>query len=137
MTAINFPDSPSLNDEFTASGRTWVYAGDAIWTVKTTEVPAHLDDLTDVTAPTPSPNDLLSWDGTAWINISPADADLTINPMTTAGDLIVGGTSGAPDRIAIGTSGKVLTSNGATATWETPTVGITTGKAIAMAIVFG
>ena len=37
-----------------------------------------------------------------------------------------------------GTSGQVLTSNGASApTWTTPTVGTTTGKAIAMSIVFG
>lgn len=35
------------------------------------------------------------------------------NPMTTAGDLIVGGASGAPGRLAAGsTSGHVLTSNG-------------------------
>ena len=45
------------------------------------------------------------------------------NPMTTAGDLIVGGASGAPARIAIGTVGQVLTSNGTTATWSAPTGG--------------
>ncbi len=27
--AINFPDSPSLNDVYTASGRTWVWNGSA------------------------------------------------------------------------------------------------------------
>ena len=32
------------------------------------------------------------------------------NPMTTAGDIIVGGTNGAPDRMALGTTGKILTS---------------------------
>lgn len=36
-----------------------------------------------------------------------------INPMTTAGDIIIGGTSGAATRLAAGaTSGHVLTSNG-------------------------
>jgi hypothetical protein len=30
MTAINFPNSPSVNDEFTASGRTWIYDG-TVW----------------------------------------------------------------------------------------------------------
>jgi hypothetical protein len=45
------------------------------------------------------------------------------NPMTTAGDLIVGGASGAPARIGIGTVGQVLTSNGTTATWSAPTGG--------------
>jgi hypothetical protein len=39
---------------------------------------------------------------------------------------------------AVGTSGQVLTSAGAGApTWTTPTVYATTGKSIAMAIVFG
>jgi hypothetical protein len=42
------------------------------------------------------------------------------NPMTAAGDLIVGGTSGSPMRLALGSSGQVLGSNGSTATWVTP-----------------
>lgn len=42
------------------------------------------------------------------------------NPMTTTGDLIVGGASGAPTRVAAGTVDYVLTSNGAGAapSWE-------------------
>ena len=47
------------------------------------------------------------------------------NPMTTQGDLIVGGTSGAADRLGIGTNGQVLTSNGTTASWQTPSAGTT------------
>lgn len=42
MTAINFPDSPALNDEFTAAGRTWTWDGTA-WT----SVPGTIS-LTDV-----------------------------------------------------------------------------------------
>lgn len=34
------------------------------------------------------------------------------NPMTTQGDIIVGGASGAPQRLAAGSAGQVLTSNG-------------------------
>lgn len=42
------------------------------------------------------------------------DAAGMTNPMTTAGDLIIGGASGVPDRLAAGsTAGHVLTSNGA------------------------
>jgi hypothetical protein len=33
------------------------------------------------------------------------------NPMTTAGDIIVGGTSGAPTRLAKGTEGQALVIN--------------------------
>ena len=39
------------------------------------------------------------------------------NPMSSVGDLIVGGTAGAPARLAIGANGYVLSSNGTTATW--------------------
>ena len=40
--------------------------------------------------------------------------------------------------VAAGSAGQVLTSNGTSApTWETMTPGITTGKSIAMAMIFG
>ena len=39
------------------------------------------------------------------------------NPMTTAGDLIVGGTLGIPIRLGVGTNGQVLTSNGTSIVW--------------------
>lgn len=45
----------------------------------------------------------------------------SINPMTTAGDIIIGGTSGASTRLAAGsTAGHVLTSNGSGAapSWQ-------------------
>jgi hypothetical protein len=45
--------------------------------------------------------------GSAWINVTPSGG-LT-NPMTTAGDVIVGGAAGAPARLAVGSSGQVLT----------------------------
>lgn len=46
-----------------------------------------------------------------------ANSLYTANPMTTAGDLIVGGVSGAQGRLGIGASSYVLTSNGTTAAW--------------------
>lgn len=45
------------------------------------------------------------------------------NPMTTAGDLILGGASGTPTRLPIGTNGQVLTSDGTTAAWADPSGG--------------
>ena len=52
----------------------------------------------------------LFWDtGAAWRQV-------TLNPMTFAGDLIVGGSSGAPTRLALGTANQILGVNsGATA----------------------
>lgn len=46
-----------------------------------------------------------------WLTSAASGAPMT-NPMTTAGDLIVGGSGGAPTRLASDTAGKVLTANG-------------------------
>ena len=45
-------------------------------------------------------------------------ASVLTNPMTTAGDIIVGGASGAAQRLGIGSNGTVLTSNGSLASWQ-------------------
>ncbi len=59
-----------------------------------------------------------------------------LSPVTSTGDLIIGNGTNSAIRLAIGTNGYVLTSNGTTATWAAAT-GITTGKSIAMAMIFG
>jgi len=41
--------------------------------------------------------------------------------ITSEGDLRIGNSTGAAERLAIGSSGKVLESNGSTASWETLT----------------
>lgn len=45
-----------------------------------------------------------------------------VNPMTNAGDIIIGGSSGAPTRLAIGSSTQVLTVSGGFPAWAAPTV---------------
>lgn len=45
------------------------------------------------------------------------------SPMTTAGDIIVGGASGAAGRLAKGTDGKVLTMVAGAVAWADPTGG--------------
>lgn len=42
------------------------------------------------------------------------------NPMTTAGDMIRGGTSGAPERVAAGTNGHVMTMVAGVPGWALP-----------------
>ena len=44
------------------------------------------------------------------------------NPMTTAGDIIIGGGSGAATRLAVGTVGKVLKSSGSAPVWSTDSI---------------
>lgn len=46
------------------------------------------------------------------------------NPMTTAGDLIRGGTAGAPTRVAVGTTGQVLTVAAGVPGWADPAGGV-------------
>jgi len=60
-----------------------------------------------------------------------------LSPVTTAGDLIIGNGTNSATRLAIGANTYVLTSNGTTATWSASSGGITTGKSIAMAMIFG
>lgn len=51
-------------------------------------------------------------------------ASLT-NPMTTAGDLIVGGTGGTPTRLGVGTDGEVLKLVAGVPSWETDSAAAT------------
>ena len=62
-------------------------------------------------------NDVLKWDGSSW---SPSTDNGFINPMTTTGDMIVGGVSGAATRLASpGASRAILGYNGTNHTWIT------------------
>ena len=62
----------------------------------------------------------------------------TSSTTLTANNVLIGNGTNALQTVAPGTDGNVLTSNGTTWVSEAPAEsGITTGKAIAMAIVFG
>jgi hypothetical protein len=60
---------------------------------------------------------------TAGVSGWAAPASGFTNPMTTAGDLILGGASGVATRLGIGSNTFVLTSNGTTASWAAPSGG--------------
>jgi len=47
------------------------------------------------------------------------------NPMTTAGDIIIGGTSGAPERLGVGSNGQVLTVASGAPAWAAASTGFT------------
>ncbi|MGH9468060.1 MAG: glycosyl hydrolase family 28-related protein, partial [Terriglobales bacterium] len=64
----------------------------------------------------PTTNQVLTWNGSAWAAAAATGGGMA-NPMTAAGDLIVGGTSGAPARLALGSNGDCLTSTGSTEAW--------------------
>ncbi len=68
-------------------------------------------------------------DGTGAYSTPPGFA----NPLTTPGDVIVGGPSGAPARLSVGSNGKVLTANSAATNgvdWETPATATTSAPGI-------
>jgi hypothetical protein len=71
---------------------------------------------------------------TAWERFTP-----TFNPMTTTGDIIVGGTVGIPARLAIGSTSAVLTVSGGTPVWASsislPIVGTPSTSSAAAGIV--
>jgi hypothetical protein len=47
---------------------------------------------------------------------------LPVNPMTTAGDIIIGGTAGVEQRLAIGSTNQVLTVSGGVPVWAAGSV---------------
>lgn len=51
MTAINFPDSPSVNDTFTASGRTWTWNG-TVWVSLAADFVDQLAEKAPLDSPT-------------------------------------------------------------------------------------
>ena len=61
MTAINFPNSPTQGDTFTANDKTWVYL-DGKWAFQTGETPLP------VSVASPTSGQFLKWNGTAWVN---------------------------------------------------------------------
>lgn len=60
MPAIDFPNSPSVNQEFTANGRTWIWTG-TVWSAKAVDTSVSRYDVGD-TAPSSPVN------GDVWFN---------------------------------------------------------------------
>ena len=106
-----------------------VIAGDTSGTV-TIAAPAIAGSVT-LTLPTTSGTLLQT--GTT---VSVAQGGTGSASLATNAVILGNGTSNVQS-VAPSTSGNVLTSNGTTWISSTPAVGFTTGKAIAMALVFG
>lgn len=71
---------------------------------------------------------------------APSTRDLTVgfvNPMTTPGDLIRGGTAGAAVRLPVGADGQVLSVQSGLPTWLSPTVGFANPMTAAGDLIIG
>lgn len=73
--------------------------------------------------------------GIYWTSNITATYTYTANVILTSANLVINTNAGIVANGSVGSSGQALLSNGSSAYWGT--AGITTGKAIAMAIVFG
>lgn len=62
---------------------------------------------------------IYAYSGTAWVEQTGGSAGMA-NPMTTAGDLIVGGAAGVPARLPVGAPGKVLGIAAGAPAWVDP-----------------
>lgn len=83
--AINLPSAPQPGDVlFTTSGDTYIFDGVAWYK---NNAGGKLNDVAEMPATTPANNDILYWDGAAWVHRAlPQDALRT--DVTTAGDVI-------------------------------------------------
>ena len=73
-----------------------------------------------------------------WVEIGAAQVDNLLNLIDNKGDLLVGISDGALNSVPIGSDGQILVANSSASVgveWQTPDYA-STGKAIAMAIVF-
>jgi len=107
---------PTAEEKIFDSGKWWA---SSVRLIKDGSIPAPQPIITEITTSldsTGSDNKIATEKATRTA-ITNATSSKMSNPMTTAGDVIVGGSSGTPARLAIGTNGQVLTSNGTTASW--------------------
>jgi hypothetical protein len=64
----NFPNNPSVNDLHTIADITWRWDGVAWVLYSAPPAPISLNDLTDVELTSLSPDEILKYNGSLWIN---------------------------------------------------------------------
>lgn len=128
--AIDFPDNPQENDEFTVGTKTWVYRNSR-WELVGTGEGASI--VVSPTAPSsPAEGDLWFDSSEAatyvyydsfWVAIGPGIPNQIEEIIAAKGDLIVADTPSTAIRLGVGSNGQVLTANSSTTSglsWSNP-----------------
>jgi Protein of unknown function (DUF2793) len=124
------PGSPANGDaHIVATGGTGAWAGHdnaiAVWTTDNPSAPSgeweFYPAANGILVYNVADTTIYFWNGSAWTAV--AGGSGMSNPMTTLGDLIVGGAAGAPARLAIGVTGQVPTVVSGAVAWATPAGG--------------
>jgi hypothetical protein len=147
--AINFPDAPSVNDVYSVGDRSWLWNG-TYWEVRAT--PTQTFSVSDTAPGSPQSGDmwyrsdtsqtLIYYDST-WVEIGhsaniasfvqDADTDTKIQVEESADEDTIRFDIAGTEKMTLDSTGLAvtgtITTNGASVA--------TTGKAIAMAMVFG
>lgn len=95
MAAITFPNSPSADQVFTVGSRSWKWNGSK-WASNNATLSATspitysngniafsgiaIDDISDVTVSTPSSGQIISYNGTVWVNSAAPKAVAYFSP---------------------------------------------------------
>jgi hypothetical protein len=85
---------------------------DTIWATPTAGTVAHLDDIGDVAAPSPSDEQVVRWDagGGGWVATRIGDLQ-PLSLVDAKGDLLAASADNTLARVAAGTDGQVLTAD--------------------------
>jgi hypothetical protein len=133
VTAATLNLTNALGTVYGGTGLTSFTSGGAVYATSTSA-------LTTGTLPVASGGTGLTSGTSGGILAYTATGTLASSGALTQYGIVYGGGAGAaPASTAVGTAGQVLTSNGAGAapTFQSASGGITTGKSIAMAMIFG
>ena len=65
--AIDFPNTPTLNQTYAVGSKTWKYDGEK-WVIINSSVALSLDGLTDAVITYPASGQVLEYNGSLWVN---------------------------------------------------------------------
>ena len=93
MAALNFPNSPSIGDQYAANGKTWEWDGTS-WNIIIPNT--TLGSLSDISLTSVTTGDLLQYDGTDWVNATTElndNTDVSLTSPTSGDSLHYNGTN--------------------------------------------